>query len=364
MPMDAFSRPADQPPRSPMRLGVAACLCIAALVCTPGEPPRAAAAPMLDETTMITTDGQHLPINRWGPEDPRAVLLALHGFTEHRGVFRDLAGVLADAGIAVYAYDQRGFGETDQRGLWAGESALVTDARDAWRLLRERYPDRPVHVLGESMGGAVALLATHGPEAIRPASLILQAPAVWARETMPWYQRVGLWLGDHVVPGLRFSPLTGRRIADIQPTDNPAAMAELRTDERMLRDVRSDMLAGVTDLMDAAIRVVGEIPEPALVLYGLRDEVIPPVAACRMLERIEASPGPAPVIVLYPDGYHLLTRDLQAHRTRGDIAAWIREPGSTPPSGLATTASEAADRVCRQAAPRRIERPLQRYRAR
>ena len=45
-----------------------------------------------------------------------------------------------EAGIATYAYDQRGFGATPYRGLWAGEDRMIEDLRVAAALLRARYP--------------------------------------------------------------------------------------------------------------------------------------------------------------------------------------------------------------------------------
>src|SRR5690606_24488111 len=93
---------------------------------------------------------------------PRAVVLALHGFGDHSGAFQAIAEPLTHAGIALYAYDQRGFGATADAGRWAGQARLARDARLVARLLRQRYPDTPLYLVGKSMGGAVALLALTG----------------------------------------------------------------------------------------------------------------------------------------------------------------------------------------------------------
>src|SRR5258708_7642529 len=75
-------------------------------------------------------------------------------------------------------------------GLWAGEGHLAVDAITASRILRLLYPGRPLFLLGESMGSAVAVLAVTG--AIGDAAgipvaeadgVILSAPAVWGRAT-------------------------------------------------------------------------------------------------------------------------------------------------------------------------------------
>lgn len=325
-------------------LGVLALTACAAL-----EQPRADSSlePVFGTRSILTADGYRLPFDRYGPERPQAVVLALHGFTEHRGVHRRLATTLAEHDIAVYAYDQRGFGETRYRGIWPGVDTLVDDARTTLELVQARYPGRPVHLLGESMGGAVAMLATSDDRLTRaPASLILLAPAVWSRDSMPWYQISALWLGELVAPGLHFDPVEARQIADVQPTNDPEVIAEMQADERMLREVRTDMLAGMTDLMDLALPASDALGEETLILYGLEDEIIPPEATCTMLRRIEERDPPWPTVAIYPDGYHLLTRDLQGERTRADVAAWIKGPGTALPSAGEPSIAAARQQVC------------------
>jgi len=341
-------RPSSSPLRGRWLLVLALTFAVPLLACTPHQQSRADTnlEPVLARSAILTDDAQRLPLERWGPQDPRAVVLALHGFTEHSGVFAGLAQTLAEADIALYAYDQRGFGGTRHRGIWPGEQLLIDDARMTWRLLAERYADRDIHLLGESMGGAVALLATSGEAAIEPASLVLLAPAVWGRDIMPWYQQTALWLGEQLVPGLEFDRIAARELAAVTPTDDPDVAADIEADERMLRDVRTDMIAGMTDLMAQALQATDHIYQPSLLLYGLEDEIIPPPAACAMFRRMEASGGEPPVIGIYPDGYHLLTRDLQAEQTRADIRDWLTEPDGDLPSGRQQNLADARERVC------------------
>src|SRR5688572_1453409 len=143
---------------------------------------------VLSETVFNTADGLALPVRRWLPADdkPKAVVLALHGFNDYSKAFDKVPGApgvgpfLAERGIAVYAYDQRGFGKSPNAGLWQGRDAMVGDAKEFIALLRKTYPGVPVYLLGESMGGAVAIamLADAVPGFVDGA--ILAAPAVWA----------------------------------------------------------------------------------------------------------------------------------------------------------------------------------------
>ena len=59
---------------------------------------------------------------------------------------------------------------------------------------------------------------------------------------------------------------------------------------------------------------------PRLVLIGARDEVVPPAAFEAFLERL----APADCTVLrYPDGWHLLMRDLNRQLVFDDVLAWL-----------------------------------------
>ena len=130
-------------------------------------PPRAVAEASpparFTNSEFIAPDGARLPLRKWLPGgDVKAVILALHGFGDYSNAFAMPAALWAERGIATYAYDQRGFGGAPGRGLWAGEGQLAADAVTASRLLRLAYPGRPLYLLGESMGGAVAILAATG----------------------------------------------------------------------------------------------------------------------------------------------------------------------------------------------------------
>ena len=124
---------------------------------------RSRSPPSFTEREFIASDGTRLPLRKWLPQGPvKAVILALHGFNDYSNAFDDAGKAWAAHGIATYAYDQRGFGGAPGRGSWAGEGRLALDAIAAIRVLRRTYPGRPLYLLGESMGGAVAILAATG----------------------------------------------------------------------------------------------------------------------------------------------------------------------------------------------------------
>ncbi len=296
-----------------------------------------------DPEQIVTADGYTLPYQRWGPDEaPRAVILGLHGLNDYSAGLAMAAERLAAEGIVTYAYDQRSFGATENRGRWPGTDTLVDDAETVLELLAQRYPEHPLYLLGQSMGGGVVMIlaAERDPEID---GVILVAPAVWGRRHMPWYQQYALWLTARIAPGWR---LTGESLG-VRPTDNPEVMRALYNDPLIQRETRADVLEGVTNLMDRALAATGGLTAPALILYGENDQVIPPRPVCGMLRRLPDPPEGRWRLILYPEGYHMLTRDLQRERVHLDIAAWVLDP-ATPhlPSELETGREAALHRLC------------------
>ena len=284
--------------------------------------------PALEEQAIRTADDQSLPLRDWQPAGSAwAVILALHGMNDYANAFDSPGRALATHGIATYAYDQRGFGRGPHPGFWSDQKTLAADARTALRLLAARHPGLPLFLLGESMGGAVAIEALTGePPPPEVTGAILVAPALWGRDTMGLGQRSLLWLAEALVPGLT---LSGRGL-EIQPSDNIEMLRALSRDPLVIKETRVDAIHGLVDLMDAAEADIARLPVPCLLLYGAKDQVIPPEPIKR---GIAALPRPDQRAALYPEGWHMLLRDLQAQRVIKDIAAWIATPAVPLPSG-------------------------------
>ncbi|MBM3516566.1 MAG: alpha/beta hydrolase [Alphaproteobacteria bacterium] len=288
--------------------------------------PAAWVTPSLGADVFIGPGGAR-PLRVWAAADPRAVMLALHGFNDYSNAFAAPAAWWAEQGITTYAYDQVGFGGAASAGRWHGTAALVADLCVAARLVQERHPATPLYLLGESMGGAVILVAAGGSvcPALRPAGIVLAAPAVWGRETMSPFYQAALWLGAHLAPGVR---VTGRGLG-ITPSDNRAMLQALAADPLVIKETRVDAVHGIVDLMDEALARIPSVRLPSLVLYGAHDEIIPPAPTRVMLARWTGRPR----FAYYRDGYHMLLRDLQAETVWRDIAAWLRDARAPLPSG-------------------------------
>jgi alpha-beta hydrolase superfamily lysophospholipase len=284
--------------------------------------------PRLEQDAAVMEDGARLPSRSWVPAGPpRAAIVAVHGLNDYSGGFDATGRFLSAHGFMVYAFDQRGFGRAAQRGIWAGGDRMADDAWHVARLVRERHPGVPLYALGESMGGAVLLRALQRHPQGWIDAVALSAPAVWNRSEMRRYQRLPLNVLAHSWRSLKLSGrMTGRK-----PSDDPATLQWLRDDPLVIRKARVDVLWGLADLMDAVTLEPMTPGVPTLVLYGAHDEIVQAEPMSAWLETVRAADDWH--VALYPSGWHLLTRDLDAPRVLADLAAWFGRPGASLPSG-------------------------------
>ena len=287
--------------------------------------------PRLDEGAVVARDGHRLPLTVWRPNGPvRAVVVALHGMNDYANAFALPAPWWAERGIATYAYDQRGFGRGQGRGVWPGATALIGDLNDAVRAIRAEQADVPLYLFGESMGGAVILAALAEPA--RPAvdGVILSAPAVWGRQMMNPMLRTLLDITSALFPG---GTVTGQGIY-VQASDNIEVLRALGRDPMVIKATRSDSVEGLVALMGRAFDAAPTLPRlPLLLLYGRRDEMIPRGPVEKFVEEVLVPRR----VAVYPDGWHLLLRDRQAPKVWADIAAWMADPQAALPSGAERT---------------------------
>src|SRR5256885_4349551 len=151
--------------------------------------------------TLTAPDGTLLVYDMYEAAAPRAAILALHGWADHAGRWRDVGERLCAAGYSTYVLDLRGHGQSSgRRGHLSRFSQLLGDLQAFRRVVRKRT-EVPQVLLGQSFGGLVVLryLETQPGDALAAAVLV-----------SPWL-------------GLAFQPrwwkiALGRVLADLWPS--------------------------------------------------------------------------------------------------------------------------------------------------
>jgi alpha-beta hydrolase superfamily lysophospholipase len=298
-----------------------------------------------EDDLFYQPDEAPLPYRVWEPKNkkyrkhPKAVIVALHGFNDYSRAFETPGSYFSKNGYTMYAYDQRGFGSAPYTGIWAGEENLIHDLANFVRNVRLRHKDVPLYVMGESMGGAVTIVALSRPDFPKVDGAILIAPAVWGEDTMHPVYRATLWVAAHTMPSYR---LTGSDLK-ILASNNIPMLQRMSRDPLVIKSTRVDAVYGIVKLMDRAYLDVPKLDVPVLMLYGSEDQVIPQDPIKRALERFNH-----PVrYVYYKGSYHMMLSDIQGQTLMKDIASWIENPKAPLPSGndVATISAAAGEDI-------------------
>jgi alpha-beta hydrolase superfamily lysophospholipase len=219
---------------------------------------------------MVASDGAELPYRYWPAQGaPKAAVLMLHGACDYSGAFDETAPKLSRLGFSVFAYDQRGFGGTTKRGRWRGKKRMAKDVAEAVSLLRDRAGHAlPLFVIGESMGGAMAVQAAVR-ENIAADGLILVAPGALAST---FWRLLASWIARTIN---YFTPEWEIVIERLSGKDlTPAAAIRLLFDPMILRGVRPDMLFGLIKLARSSVEMANRVTTPVLTMMGSRDDIL------------------------------------------------------------------------------------------
>jgi len=210
--------------------------------------------------------GPRLFVRRWEIDNPRSVVVVVHGYADHSGRYAALAEYLNQDGHGVVACDQRGFGRSDGH---SGRIVSLPDLeRDLFNIIASCTAEYrvPVDLFGHSFGGALsAIVATNEKAPVR--SLVLSSPAFRVR-SLPLLQPFAGLLA-RIAPRLPVS-----RIDE----------AVLSTDTMVVRAAREDKLrySGKTDAWTGAqiIRAgrrafdcAARLHKPLLVFHGTGDKL-------------------------------------------------------------------------------------------
>ncbi|KAL7277718.1 LOW QUALITY PROTEIN: hypothetical protein ACG7TL_008654 [Trametes sanguinea] len=220
--------------------------------------------PAYTEAWLPGSDGLQFYTRTYRPPagtSARAALLFVHGFAEHVARYEWAHGVWAARGVAVFAYDQRGFGRTaldkerkSRESAW-GRTGWREQVRDIeWWLgrVREEFPGLPLFLMGHSMGGGLALaFATRpspppAPESVQMlAGVIASSPLLLQTHPAPKILRYIGGKASSLLPHLLIdAPVPVEHLSHDPQAQKAAANDPLMLQKGSLRGL-SDMLGGV-----------------------------------------------------------------------------------------------------------------------
>src|SRR5262249_14641146 len=114
----------------------------------------------MKEETLERPDGLKIFVRSWRPEaKSQGVVGIVPGFNSHSGYYMWAAEQFVAAGLAVYAVDLRGRGESDGERFYVQLfSEYLSDVQIVMNQVAVRDRGLPVFLLGHSAGGVVSCL--------------------------------------------------------------------------------------------------------------------------------------------------------------------------------------------------------------
>ena len=256
-------------------------------------------------------DGTRLRTRSWPHRRaPWAVVLLVHGLSEHSGRYEHVGEWLAEAGLEVHAYDHRGFGGSGGRRGDVTRWSLLLDDLEA-RLAAVRRPGVPLVLYGHSMGG---LICVEYAESSRPQPdcLVVSAPGLDSGH--PRYLH---WLAEvlgRVVPWLSVS---GGDDFSVLSRD-PAVGEAFRRDPLLVNRQTARFGREAFAAQRRTRRGLAGIRVPTLVLHGEADWLVPP-SASEALGRL-----PGVTRRLYPGLRHELHNEPEGRQIVAEVIDWLR----------------------------------------
>jgi acylglycerol lipase len=274
------------------------------------------------ERTLTTSDGTTIFVRAWVPGYPQRVLVCIQGLGGHGGYYEELAHQLALDGTILVAPDLRGHGHSEgKRGDIDYFDRYLGDVDAAINWARTSWPDKPIFVLGESMGASIAIqyIASfdYRITSIPIAGLVLVSP-VLSPAIRPTVTEVIRYISSlFLSPSRPAIAVTGREELGCR---DPVFNERLRADPLFVRHVSARFMTRLTFWLWQSKHKAYQINLPLLVLLGGRDYVARRTGTSTFLRHV---PAREQRVVTFPRAYHSLLHDPDTPAIVKVLASWL-----------------------------------------
>lgn len=274
------------------------------------------------EFRLTARDGIRLSLVSLVPPDPDAIVLIIHGMSEHKGRYLRLLDELSREGYAAYAYDQRGFGRSEgPRGDASSVETFPDDLLELSANASARHPGKRIVWIGHSFGGLVALGAAlragadGGGKGV-PDAIVLSAPPILV-PPLEWRLRIAGFIAGRLFPRRPFR----YRNEPAKLSHDPAVVEVFRNDPLVQNVATPRFYAAFRRLQRFVLKNAAGLKVPLLVIQGGADRIVVPEGARLLFDRVS---GPKRLL-WYSDFFHEPFNEIGREKVVAEMLGWLRE---------------------------------------
>jgi alpha-beta hydrolase superfamily lysophospholipase len=253
---------------------IALTACMAVVLCSTPPPAisQVPAPPPFDQAREL---GSFPQVRLWQPESYWCTVVCLHGLGFYSGSFSSLGERLKEDGVRTVALDLPGLG-SKQSERFDFERAL-TESASILRHLKANDRSKPVFVLGESMGGALALqLAARCPDLV-DGVVAAVPPGKRRKSARSEFELVAELLSGRIP--LKKEVFSKSFPKGIAPESDPSSLKS---------SISRAEAWEFFQLMRSTPKLLKSLRRPVLIVQGYEDRLIDPRAAFKFFNKIAA----------------------------------------------------------------------------
>lgn len=252
----------------------------------------------------------------WDLENPKGVVLLIHGLGEHSGRYQPLGNHLNQHGYVMSAIDLPGHGKSPGT---PGHIDQFSGFSDAVLLLlnniKSQYHDRPIFLLGHSMGGLIAsqILLDH-QSAFKGA--MLSGAAIDSPQKPPAWQAFVVKILAKLFPRLALIKLDTSGLCS-----DPAVLENYLNDPLVnTGKLSARFLSEMSNAMDNSKIRAANITLPIFIMHGGSDVITAPEGSVYLYENISSADKQ---LSIYDGLLHEIFNEPEAPTIYAEIIDWL-----------------------------------------
>lgn len=243
-------------------------------------------------------------------EDPKAIIVIVHGLAEHLGRYDYVVSKLNDWGYSVYRFDNQGHGKSEGKRTYIDSyKNFSQDVNEIVSMAKKENNNEKIFVLGHSMGGMISTV--YGIDYKNTVDGIILSAGVTIDKA---------------------KLLESNKDVD-DDAEIPNALGDLIcTDKSVVDDYENDPLvchvtAGkIYKECYKAVKYIydnmNKFEYPVYILHGEEDKIVSPEDSKILYEHISSLDKS---LKLYPGLYHEIMNEFDKDKVLEDIHSWLED---------------------------------------